>query len=87
MSFGGNILCLFFLHAFLAAAAEPQSTRGYQMDYGPFLGYTINCKTSSNAADNLVLKSIAIKVGASNEATVCFDTELMRYAAGWTGGF
>ena len=57
------------------------------MDYGPFLCYTINCKTSSNAPDNLVLKGIAIKVGASNEATVCFDTELMRYAAGWTGGF
>jgi uncharacterized protein DUF6797 len=57
------------------------------MDYGPFLAYTINCKTSSNAPDNLVLKGIAIKVGASNEATVCFDTELMRYAAGWTGGF
>jgi hypothetical protein len=57
------------------------------MDYGPFLGYTINCKTSSNAADNLVLKGIAIKVGLSNEATVCFDTELMRYAAAWTGGF
>jgi glucose/arabinose dehydrogenase len=57
------------------------------MDYGPFLSYTINCKTSSNAPDNLVLKGIAIKVGASNEATVCFDTELMRYAAGWTGGF
>src|SRR5688572_13287020 len=61
--------------------------RGYQMDYGPFLAYTINCKTSSNAPDNLVLKGIAIKVGASNEATVCFDTELMRYAAGWRGGF
>jgi hypothetical protein len=57
------------------------------MDYGPFLAYTINCKTSSNAPNNLVLKGIAIKVGVSNEATVCFDTELMRYAAGWTGGF
>ena len=57
------------------------------MDYGPFLCYTVNCKTSSNAPDNLVLKGIAIRVGATNEATVCFDTELMRYAAGWTGGF
>src|SRR5688572_22331247 len=72
-----------------AAPAKPASTRGYQMDYGPFLSYTINCKTGSNAPDNLVLKGIAIKIGANNEhaATVCFDTELMRYAAGWTGGF
>ena len=76
-----------FASALAAAAPAPQSTRGYQMDYGPFLCYTINCKTSSNAPDNLVLKGIAIKLGASNEATVCFDTELMRYAAGWTGGF
>lgn len=71
----------------LAGAPQPQSIRGYQMDYGPFLGYTINCKTASNAPDNLVLKGIAIKVGPTNDATVCFDTELMRYAAGWTGGF
>ncbi|HKQ37224.1 MAG TPA: DUF6797 domain-containing protein, partial [Verrucomicrobiae bacterium] len=82
-----TLLPLALTSAFGAPAPAPQSTRGYQMDYGPFLCYTINCKTSSNAPDNLVLKGIAIKVGSSNEATVCFDTELMRYAAGWTGGF
>src|SRR5438105_4059299 len=32
-------------------------------------------------------KAIAIKVGDSPEATVCFDTDLLRYSAGWTGGF
>jgi hypothetical protein len=30
-------------------------------------------------------KGITIKVGP--EATVCFDADLMRFAAGWTGGF
>ena len=32
-------------------------------------------------------KGVAIKVGPNEEATVCFDTDLLRYAAGWTGGF
>jgi hypothetical protein len=65
------------------------SGKGYRMNYGPALGYTINCRlfTNTNEPDNLVLKGLAVRVGASNEATVCFDTELLRYAAGWTGGF
>src|SRR2546428_6690875 len=62
--------------------------QGFQMDYGPFLSYTINCKPRlANGPDNLALKGIAIKLGPANEGTICFDTELMRYAAGWTGGF
>ena len=32
-------------------------------------------------------KGIAIKIGEQDEAAVCFDTELLRYSAGWTGGF
>ena len=32
-------------------------------------------------------KGIAIKVGDHDEGAVCFDTELLRYSAGWTGGF
>lgn len=62
--------------------------KGVHMDYGPFLSYTINCRSNtSKQDDNLALKGIAIRVGKSNEAAVCFDTELMRLAAGWTGGF
>jgi hypothetical protein len=36
---------------------------------------------------NTVLKGLAIKVGLNHEATFCFDTELLRMAGGWTGGF
>ena len=56
------------------------------MDYGPVLAYTINCKQFTNKAapDNVVLKGLAIRLG---DANVCFDTELLHYAAGWTGGF
>ncbi|MBM3876682.1 MAG: hypothetical protein FJ386_08200 [Verrucomicrobia bacterium] len=33
------------------------------------------------------LKALSIRVGANDEATVCFDTERLRWAAAWTGGF
>ena len=73
-----------------AHAADPIAKgtgRGYRMDYGPVLGYTINCRNfNENRPDNLALKGLAIQL-ATNEATVCFDTELLRYAAGWSGGF
>jgi hypothetical protein len=72
------------------ASAEPIARgtgRGYRMDYGPVLGYTINCRTfGDDRRDNLALKGLAIRLGPSNEAAVCFDTELLRYGAGWTGG-
>jgi hypothetical protein len=73
-----------------ARAADPIAKgtgRGYRMDYGPALGYTINCRNfNENRPDNLALKGLAIQL-ATNEATVCFDTELLRYAAGWSDGF
>ncbi|MEM7387153.1 MAG: DUF6797 domain-containing protein, partial [Verrucomicrobiota bacterium] len=34
-----------------------------------------------------VNKGVVVKVGANGEGAVLFDTELMNYAAGWTGGF
>lgn len=56
------------------------------MDYGPVLAYTINCENvPATNSGNLVLKGLGIKLG--NQTAVCFDTELLRYAAGWTGGF
>jgi hypothetical protein len=74
-----------------SGAAEPIAKgtgRGYRMDYGPVLGYTINCRNfGDDRPDNLALKGLAIRLGSSNEATVCFDTELLRYGAGWSGGF
>ena len=36
---------------------------------------------------SLAYKGISIKLGGENEAAVCFDTERMRMAAGWTGDF
>ena len=83
-------LAALLLSSTASHAADPVAKgtgRGYRMDYGPVLGYTINCrKFEEHKVDNLVLKGLAIRL-ATNDATVCFDTELLRYAAGWAGGF
>jgi hypothetical protein len=72
-------------------AADPIAKgtgRGYRMDYGPALGYTINCRNfGDDRPDNLALKGLAVRLGPSNEAAICFDTELLRYGAGWSDGF
>jgi hypothetical protein len=59
-----------------------------RMDYGRFLAATI--KAPGPGPDNNALKGVAIKLGPENDprkATVCFDTDLLRYSAGWLGGF
>ncbi len=70
-------------------AAQVREGKGYDMDYGPFQTYTISPKPGPGGKDyeDIALKGIAIHVGRSNEAAVCFDTDLMRYSAGWTGDF
>ncbi len=55
--------------------------RWQKADIGRFLSTAIELPSEK------VVKSITIKVGEKEEASICFDTELLRYAAGWTGGF
>jgi hypothetical protein len=57
--------------------------RGYDMDYGPFLDYTVQLTTNE-----AVTKGVTVKLAAgTNTAAILFDTETLRYAAGWTGGW
>lgn len=73
------------------AASTPPGKTGkpwVDMDYGPFLTASIE---APHPRTNLAYKGIAINLGktagsADNEAIV-FDTDLLRYAAGWTGNF
>lgn len=74
-----------------AEPKKPKISRVDKMDFGPFISATIakiagpdNGKAFATK-DGIALKGIVVKVGG--DATVCFDTDLMRYAAGWTGGF
>src|SRR5690349_10289421 len=58
------------------------------MDYGPYLTASIE---APEPRTNIAFKGIAINLGANfggahNEAVV-FDTDLLRYSAGWTGDF
>ena len=70
-------------------AAPPDPAPPWQaMDYGPFLTASIE---APHPATNIAFKGIAINLGANfggdhNEAVI-FDTDLLRYSAGWTGDF
>jgi len=58
------------------------------MDYGSMLTYTVGLReTPGKTNANLALKGVCIRLGPSNAAAICFDTDLLRYYAGWTGGF
>ena len=60
------------------------------LDYGPFLSASIQ---ADYPADNMTYKGVAVKLGKvkingeEQDASICFDTQLMRMSAGWTGGF
>src|SRR5262245_37512914 len=43
------------------------------------------CISANFPSNNTALKGLAIRLG--NDAAVLFDTELLRMAAGWTGGY
>ncbi|MBT5708935.1 MAG: hypothetical protein HOI66_21665 [Verrucomicrobia bacterium] len=53
-----------------------------QMDHGPFVSWTIR-----GEGESVTYKGIAIKLDSPAQAAVCFDTDLLRYSAAWTGGF
>ncbi|HWE03484.1 MAG TPA: DUF6797 domain-containing protein [Tepidisphaeraceae bacterium] len=60
------------------------------LDYGPFLSATVLAKQPVN---NMTYKGVAVKLGKvkvdgkETDAAICFDTQLMRVSAGWTGDF
>jgi glucose/arabinose dehydrogenase len=61
-------------------------TPGEKMDYGPVLASSLRAPAKvGEKRVVLAYKGLNIKLGEG--ASVCFDTELMRYAAGWTGGW
>ncbi len=69
------------------APTQASGSKGARMDYGPFLSSTVSRAFSEKDADIHAYKGISIRVGKDRSATVCFDTDLLRMAAGWTGGF
>jgi glucose/arabinose dehydrogenase len=59
-------------------------TKWDDMDIGPFQAYGLETKLNGKLW-RPALKGLNIKLGPN--ASVCFDTERLRMAASWTGGF
>ncbi len=61
-----------------------------RMDYGPFLSSTVEL---AGPVDNFAYKGISVPLGSvdgdsdSPTVSVTFDSDLLRYAFGWTGNF
>jgi len=56
------------------------------MDHGLFVTSTISADPETTRSV-FVHKGIAVKVGADRDAVMVFDTDLLRIASAWTGGF
>ncbi len=56
------------------------------MDYGPFFTASIQAPEPANsgAGANIAQKGLLIRL--DDGTNVCFDKDLLRYSAGWTGG-
>ena len=63
-------------------AAEPKRGPAYYQEDFPFQGACISAKGPGN---NVAMKGFAIRVG--NDANILWDTDLLRVAAGWSGGY
>jgi len=74
-----GVCCVISLSAF---AAEPKRGPAYYQEDFPFQGACIAAKGPGN---NVAMKGFAIRVG--NGANILWDTDLLRVAAGWTGGY
>lgn len=86
----GCILLSFCASTWGASSPSTQPGPGSDMDYGPFLAYSVSHdpgpKTKKFPKRNGIAdKGLMIDVG--NGATVCFDEDTCRLAAAWTGGF
>lgn len=80
-------LLLLNLGSVWPVAAQPQRLDQMSpMDHGPFVSSTL-AADPLNPRSILVYKGIAVKVGAASEAVMAFDTDLLRVATAWTGGF
>ncbi len=69
------------------AETKPAENKGphEKMDYGPFLGASV--ESTYPSAGNIALKGMAIRLGDKKQAAVSFDTEMLRYSVGWIGDY
>ena len=67
------------------SAGEPASA-ARAMEMGAFLFFLVDVRDPAQSeASRIIPKALAIRCGTNGG--VCFDTDLLRYAAVWQGGF
>jgi glucose/arabinose dehydrogenase len=78
-------LFLFVAFSAMFCMAHAATLRpGYDMDYGSALAYTVQL----GGTNDFVGKGVTVTLRAgTNIGAVLFDTETLRYAAGWTDGW
>ncbi len=81
LHFAATALVLFTLSQARAAKGWKDGASVLQSDF-PYQFAAVGAKWPG---DNIANKGMAIALG--NDAYVCFDTDLLRMSAGWTGGY
>src|SRR4051812_4663281 len=77
-------LALFVVTAVAHADVPPSSdTPWLAMDRGPYFSASVE---SALPERQMMPKGILIRVNKEKPAYVMFDTDLLRYSTGWTGG-
>src|SRR5207247_10875207 len=61
---------------------SPGDKKAIEMDYGPAMAITVGV-----TKENIAYKGILIPLNKEKTLNVLFDTELLRVAAVWKGGF
>ena len=69
----------------LSAAEAKHPPQGQAMPFGPLVHYFVELPETASQAKQTVTKAVAVRL--SGEAAVLFDSETLRYAAAWTGGY
>ncbi|MFT5128904.1 MAG: hypothetical protein ACI8W8_002523 [Rhodothermales bacterium] len=74
---------ILLLLAVSAIAQQPWE----RMQFGPFLqsSVTMPWSTDGEELDGITLKGTSVKL--AHGASICFDSDLMRYSAGWSDGW
>ena len=65
--------------------ADSRDDRFGQMDVGPFLSTSLGVPLAPATWKDPVYKAIVVRVGSKRQASISYDTELLRATAGWTG--
>ena len=85
-------LTLLFSLLFLSSQTSAQTGKKWlDMNYGPFFSGSVQ---APGPGKNLTYKGLVLRVdgkwtsaaGSADSASMLFDTDLLRFSAGWTGG-